>query len=144
MKLILLLILIFSSQWAISQVSYWIISVDNKIVLKGSDSVITENPATIQIDRTLLRSDTFLQIEMNEPVSNIQWVRAFVFSSATESSLLIKKFDRSNGKFSIPFTEILTKTGKEKKLSLYTEQHPANSDSGIRSKRTLLAIMELK
>jgi hypothetical protein len=144
MKLILLLILIFFSQRSISQVSHWIISINNKIVLTGSDSVIKENPATIQIDRTQILSDTFLQIEINEPVSNIQWVRAFVFSSATESSLLIKKFDRSNGKFSIPFTEILTNTRKEKKLSLYTEQHPANPDSGIRSKRTLLAIMELK
>ena len=78
-----------------------------------------------------------------EPASNITWKRDFIFSTKEEEPLLVKKFEWSGGKFSIPFAEILPKTGKEKNIFLYTEQHPANPDLGIRSKRTLLAIFQL-
>jgi hypothetical protein len=96
------------------------------------------------VDRSDLKANTFLHIELKEPASNIQWNRDFIFSSPSEEPLLVKKFERSKGKFSIPFAEILPKTGKEKNIFLYTEQHPANPEMSIRSKRTLLAIIQLK
>jgi hypothetical protein len=140
----LLIICIILSLDASAQVSYWSICINNKIVLKGSDSNMSAKPAAIQVDRSELKANTFLHIELKEPVSNIQWNRDFIFSSASEEPLLVKKFERSSGKFSIPFAEILPKTGKEKYIHLYTEQHPADPEMSIRSKRTLLAIIQLK
>jgi hypothetical protein len=126
-----------------AQVTHWSVCINHKIVLKGSDSVLNAIPETIQIDRSQLKANTFLHIEFKEPASNIQWNRDFIFSSTDQDPLLVKKFERSGGKFSIPFAEILPKTGKEKNIHLYTEQHPADPDMGIRSKRILLAILQL-
>ena len=105
---------------------------------------MSAKPGAIQVDRSDLKANTFLHIELKEPASNIQWNRDFIFSSPSEEPLLVKKFERSTGKFSIPFAEILPKTGKEKNIFLYTEQHPADPEMSIRSKRTLLAIIQLK
>ena len=103
MKTIFSLILLFISSGSFSQTTYWTLCINNKIILKGSDSNGTAKPATIQIDRSDLKANTFLHIELKEPASNIQWNRDFIFSSATEEPLLVKKFERSTGKFSIPF-----------------------------------------
>lgn len=143
MKYLFLLCITLSLE-ASAQVTYWNVCLNDKIILKGSDSNGSAKPATIQIDRSHLKANTFLHIELKEPASNIQWNRYFIFSSATEEPLLVKKFERSTGKFSIPFAEILPKTGKEKNIHLYTEQHPADPEMSIRSKRTLLAIIQLK
>ncbi len=140
----LLLICITLSLETSAQVTYWSVCLNDKIVLKSSDSNGSDKPATIQIDRSHLKANTFLHIELKEPASNIHWNRDFIFSSGTEETLLVKKFERSSGKFSIPFAEILPKTGKEKNIHLYTEQHPADPEMSIRSKRTLLAIIQLK
>ncbi len=143
MKYFFLLCITLSLE-ASAQVTYWSVCLNDKIILKGTDSNGSAKPATIQIDRSHLKANTFLHIELKEPASNIQWNRDFIFSSATEEPLLVKKFERSAGKFSIPFAEILPKTGKEKNIFLYTELHPANPEMSIRSKRTLLAIIQLK
>ena len=143
MKYLFLLCITLSLE-ASAQVTYWSLCINDKIILKGSDSIGAAKPATIQIDRSHLKANTFLHIELKEPASNIQWNRDFIFSSPAEEPLLVKKFERSTGKFSIPFAEILPKTGKEKNILLYTEQHPANPEMSIRSKRTLLAIIQLK
>ena len=140
----LLLICITLSLETSAQVTYWSVCLNDKIVLKGSDSNGSAKPATIQIDRSHLKANTFLHIELKEPASNIHWNRDFIFSSGIEETLLVKKFERSAGKFSIPFAEILPKTGKEKNIHLYTEQYPADPEMSIRSKRTLLAIIQLK
>jgi hypothetical protein len=126
-----------------SQVTHWNVCINNKIIVKGSDSLINTKPETIQINRTQLKANTFLLIEIREPSSNINWKRDFIFTTKEEEALLLKKFEWSGGKFSIPFAEILPKTGSEKNIYLFTEQHPANPDLGIRSKRTLLAIFQL-
>ena len=143
MKYFILLCITFSLK-ASAQVTYWSVCINDKVVLKGSDSNMSAKPGAIQVDRSDLKANTFLHIELKEPASNIQWNRDFIFSSPSEEPLLVKKFERSTGKFSIPFAEILPKTGKEKNILLYTEQHPANPEMSIRSKRTLLAIIQLK
>lgn len=143
MKYLFLLCITLSLE-ASAQVTYWSICINDKIILKASDSNGSAKPAMIQIDRSHLKANTFLHIELKEPSSNIQWNRDFIFSSPSEEPLLVKKFERSAGKFSIPFAEILPKTGKEKNIRLYTEQHPADPEMSIRSKRTLLAIIQLK
>jgi len=143
MKYLLFLCITFCLE-ASAQVTYWTLCINDKIILKGDDSNVTAKPATIQIDRSHLKANTFLHIELKEPASNIPWNRDFIFSSSSEEPLLVKKFERSAGKFSIPFAEILPKTGKEKNIHLYTEQHPADPEMSIRSKRTLLAIIQLK
>ena len=127
-----------------AQVTHWSICINNNVILKGSDSILNATPAVVQIDRSQLKANTFLHIDIKEPASNILWTRDFIFSTQAEEPLLVKKFERSGGKFSIPFAEILPKTGKEKNIHLYSEQHPADPDMGIRSKRTLLAILQLK
>lgn len=128
---------------ASAQVTHWNVCINNKIIVKGSDSVVKVKPEIIQINRTDLKANTFLLIEIKEPISNVTWKRDFIFSTKDEEPLLLKNFEWSGGKFSIPFAEILPKTGKEKNIYLYTEQHPANPDLGIRSKRTLLVIFQL-
>jgi hypothetical protein len=143
MKYLFLLYITISVK-ASAQVTYWSICLNDKVILKSNDSNGTANPVTIQIDRSHLKANTFLHIELKEPASNILWNRDFIFSSPSEAPLLVKKFERSAGKFSIPFAEILPKTGKEKNIHLYTEQHPADTEMSIRSKRTLLAIIQLK
>jgi hypothetical protein len=140
----LLFICITLSLEASAQVTYWNVCINDKVILKGSDSNGSAKPATIEINRSLLKANTFLHIELKEPASNIQWNRDFIFSSPSEETLLVKKFERSAGKFSIPFAEILPKTGKEKNIHLYTELHPADPEMSIRSKRTPLAIIQLK
>jgi hypothetical protein len=143
MKYLFLLYITLSLE-ASAQVTYWSVCINDKIILKGSDSNGSVKPATIQIDRSHLKANTFLHIELKEPASNILWNRNFIFSSPSEEPLLVKKYERSTGKFSIPFAEILPKTGKEKNIHLYTEQHPSDPEMSIRSKRTLLAIIQLK
>jgi hypothetical protein len=128
---------------ASAQVTNWNVCINNKIIVKGSDSDIKGKPEIIQINRTDLKANTFLLIEIKEPISNVTWKRDFIFSTKDEEPLLLKNFEWSGGKFSIPFAEILPKTGKEKNIYLYTEQHPANPDLGIRSKRTLMVIFQL-
>ncbi|MGL6267052.1 MAG: hypothetical protein ACRC2O_03980 [Chitinophagaceae bacterium] len=141
-KLILILFTAISLETT-AQFTHWNVCINNKIIVKGSDADINAKPETIQINRTDLKANTFLLIEMKEPASNITWKRDFIFSTKDEETLLLKKFEWSGGKFSIPFAEILPKTGKEKSIFLYTEQHPSNPDLGIRSKRALLAIFQL-
>jgi hypothetical protein len=141
-KLLFILFIPFTFE-ASAQVTHWNVCINNKIIIKGSDSLANAKPETIQINRTQLKANTFLLIEINEPPSNIKWNRDFIFSTKSEQPMLVKYFERSEGKFSIPFAEILPKTGKEKNIFLFTEQHPANPDLGIRSKRTLLAIFQL-
>jgi hypothetical protein len=141
-KFILILFTLFTFE-ASAQVTHWNVCINNKIIVKGSDSVKNYKPETIKISRTQLKANTFLLIEINEPTSNITWNRDFIFSTKSEDILLVKKYEWSDGKFSIPFAEILPKTGKEENILLFTEQHPANPDLGIRSKRTLLAIFQL-
>jgi hypothetical protein len=140
------LIILFTSlsMNAFSQVTHWSICINNKNELNGSDSLLNAKPATILIERSRLKANTFLQIEIQEPSSNIAWTRDFIFSSPEQDPLFIKKFEHSAGKFSIPFAEILPKTGKEKEILIYSDQHPANPNLGIRSKRTLLVILQLK
>ena len=128
---------------ASAQVTHWNICINNKIIVKGSDSLLNAKPETIQIDRKDLKANTFLLIEFKEPESNVKWKRDFIFSTKSEETMLVKNFERSDGKFSIPFAEILPKTGKEKNILIFSEQHPANPDLGIRSKRTLLVIFHL-
>jgi hypothetical protein len=128
---------------AAAQVTHWNVCINKKIIVKGSDSLVNAKPETIQINRTDLKANTFLLIEMKEPASNITWKRDFIFSTNEDEPLLVKKFEWSGGKFSIPFAEILPKTGKEKNIFLFTEQHPSNPDIGIRSKRILLAVFQL-
>jgi len=128
---------------ASAQVTHWNICINNKIIVKGSDSLLNAKPETIQIDRKDLKANTFLLIEFKEPESNVKWKRDFIFSTKSEETMLVKNFERSDGKFSIPFAEILPKTGKEKNILIFSEQHPANPDLGIRSKRTLLVIFQL-
>jgi len=142
-KFIFILFTAFTCE-ASAQVTHWNVCINNKIIVKGSDSIISAKPETIQINRTQLKANTFLLIEIKEPTSNITWKRDFIFSTKSEEILLVKNFEWSGGKFSIPFAEILPKTGKEENILLFTEQHPANPDLGIRSKRTLLAIFQLK
>ncbi len=126
-----------------AQVTHWNVCINNKSIVKGSDSLVNAKPETIQIERKDLKANTFLLIEIKEPASNIIWKRDFIFSTKSEEPMFVKKFEWSEGKFSIPFAEILPKTGKEKNILLYTEQYPANPDLGIRSKRTLLVIFQL-
>jgi len=140
----LFILFISLSMNASSQVTHWSICINNKIELNGSDSLLNAKPATILIERSRLKANTFLQIEIREPSSNIAWTRDFIFSSPEQDPLFIKKFEHSGGKFSIPFAEILPKTGKEEEILIYSDQHPANPNMGIRSKRTLLVILQLK
>ena len=141
-KFLLIFFILFTFE-ASAQVTHWNVCINNKIIVKGSDSVVKVKPEIIQINRTDLKANTFLLIDIKEPISNVTWKRDFIFSTKDEEPLLLKNYEWSGGKFSIPFAEILPKTGKEKYIYLYTEQHPANPDLGIRSKRTLLVIFQL-
>jgi hypothetical protein len=141
-KFLLIFLIPFSIE-ASAQVTHWNVCINNKIIVKASDSLLNAKTETIQIDRKDLKANTFLLIEIKEPASNVKWKRDFIFSTKSEEPMLVKSFERSDGKFSIPFAEILPKTGKEKNILLYSELHPVNPDLGIRSKRTLLVIFQL-
>ena len=64
---------------ASAQVTHWNVCINNKIIVQGSDSVVKVKPEIIQINRTDLKANTFLLIEIKEPISNVTWKRDFIF-----------------------------------------------------------------
>lgn len=116
----------------------WQICVGTKVLLRTDD----EKPVQTIFLSTSDTSD--LIIDYKESPSNIKWKRTFLLRDKNDSLLANYDFNYSKGRFRLPIKSVQQFIKRFGKISLLTEQHPADDQMMIRSKMQTLAYIQPK
>lgn len=116
----------------------WQICVGTRVLLKTDEEK--------QVQTIFLKaSDTSdLIIDYKESSSNIKWKRTFLLKNINDSLLANYPFEYSKGRFRLPINQLLQFMNRFGRISLLSEQHPADDQMMIRSKIQTLVFIQLK
>lgn len=119
----------------------WDICMDGRKQLTGTEGKKTD---TLQLTVSDPASRKDLEIRVREKPSNVEWTYTLHISDTAGHTLSEHQLGGKKELYRVSITEIMAFFPKHNFLRLHLDQHPANPEMSIRSKRTLLAIIQLK
>ncbi len=142
MKISLFLVLLYCvTPVARGQQLSWDICMDGRKQLTGTEG---KKADTLQLTVSDPASRKDLEIRVREKPSNVEWTYTLNISDTAGHTLSEHQLGGKKELYRVSITEILAFFPKYRFLRLHLDQHPANPEISIRSKRTLLAIIQLK
>jgi hypothetical protein len=141
MKIILLLVALLPlcAQYAAAQQLTWELRAGERLLLRGTDSGRTD---TVRITASDMSRLSEIKIRFQEKASNLSWRYILVCADITGGVLLESPCPRTNNTCSLPLEKLRAMARGSRHAWLSLEQHPADPDSFIRSRRTPLAVLE--
>jgi hypothetical protein len=119
----------------------WDICIDGQKKLSAAEG---GKPDTLQIPVSGARAWKYLEIRVKEKPSNVAWSYTLSMADSAGNRLFEMPSVRKLESYRIPITEIVAFYPKHRFVRIWLDQHPANPEISIRSKRTLLAVIQLK
>lgn len=142
MKIIMLLAiaLAVSAQRCRAQQLTWDLRIGERVLQRGTDIGKTD---TLQ----LLPADTaghgVLKLRFREKPSTMSWRYTLACADSSGRMILERTCGSGNDSCSVSSTELHKLSGRNRYLWLFLEQHPADPESSIRSRRTPLGVLQL-
>lgn len=142
---VFLVILCFTGVFStVQQKDSWTLLLDKKNIFQGVELNFNQKAPEILIAAPGLKPASVLEIDYKEAPTDIKWKRSFVFCDEQNNVVARKDFEQSSGVFSIPASVFYAQLKNLKKLKLYAEQNPKNTDMMIRSKKVTIGNMVLQ
>jgi hypothetical protein len=136
--LLLAVLLAASSPHCCAQQLTWELRMGERLLLSGTENGRTD---TVRLPSPGPGRHPGIMLRFREKPSNLAWRYTLICTDNTGRILMERPCSAGNDSCSISFTEL--KAPGSRFLRLFLEQHPADPESSIRSRRTPLGILQL-
>lgn len=139
--LLLAFLVAASSPRCCAQQLTWELRMGDRLLLSGTESGRTDTVRLLTADSSRHPAIT---LRFREKPSNLAWRYTLAGTDDTGNMLLERACAPGKDSCGISWTELHSLFGRYQYLRLFLEQHPADPESSIRSRRTPVGVLQLQ